>query len=152
VGSEEQTRGMEQIARAVTQMGADDAGVCRRGAERAAAEELNAQPDSMKQVVERLTALVGGGSHAVAAPGRKMTHRSKPRNPSACPPPMPRTRTSFRRTTSAKTARFSAIAGPLPETVAALIGAARVSERSSRMEMRDLVAQPARWSLRPVLM
>lgn len=60
-GSREQVRGIEQIGNAITQM--ED--VTRKTAGRAeenasAAEELNAQSEALKDIVEQLTAMVGG--------------------------------------------------------------------------------------------
>lgn len=61
-GSQEQTRGIEQVARAITQMEhvtQKNAANAEQGA--AAAEELNAQSESLKGVVRRLQSMVGGG-------------------------------------------------------------------------------------------
>ena len=80
VGSEEQTRGIEQIAKAVIQMEQmtqRSAATAEQGA--AAAQELNSQSDSMKHVVERLTAMVGGGHSGVLIASRKpMSHQMQP--------------------------------------------------------------------------
>jgi methyl-accepting chemotaxis protein/methyl-accepting chemotaxis protein-1 (serine sensor receptor) len=60
-GSQEQARGNEQIAEAITQMDnltQNTAASAEEGA--AAAEELNAQSATLKYVVQRLTAMVGG--------------------------------------------------------------------------------------------
>jgi methyl-accepting chemotaxis protein len=64
LGSQEQARGIDQIGRAITQMEQ----VTQKSAANAeqsasAAEELNAQSDTLADIVERLTAMVGGGSH-----------------------------------------------------------------------------------------
>jgi methyl-accepting chemotaxis protein/methyl-accepting chemotaxis protein-1 (serine sensor receptor) len=61
-GSQEQTRGIEEVAKAVVQMQQVTQSTAA-GAEEsaAAAEELNAQSESLKDVVRRLTAMVGGG-------------------------------------------------------------------------------------------
>jgi len=59
-GSVEQARGIEQIARAITQMEQvtqQTAASAEQGS--AAAEELNAQAGSLKDIMERLTVLVG---------------------------------------------------------------------------------------------
>ncbi len=60
LGSEEQSRGMEQIAKAITQM-EQVTQTTAAGAEEgaSAAEELNAQSETLKDIVMRLTALVG---------------------------------------------------------------------------------------------
>ena len=60
-GSQEQTRGIEQVAKAVAQMQQvtqSTAAGAEEGA--AAAQELNAQSGTLKAVVARLTAMVGG--------------------------------------------------------------------------------------------
>jgi methyl-accepting chemotaxis protein/methyl-accepting chemotaxis protein-1 (serine sensor receptor) len=64
-GSEEQTRGIEQVAKAVLQM-QQVTQTTAAGAEEgaAAAEELNAQSETLKAVAVRLTAMVGGGEVA----------------------------------------------------------------------------------------
>ena len=62
MGSQEQSRGIEQIGKAITQMEQltqRSAATAEESA--AAAEELNAQSVTLNDVVERLTALVGGG-------------------------------------------------------------------------------------------
>jgi methyl-accepting chemotaxis protein len=61
-GSQEQTHGIEEVARAVVQM-QELTRATASGAEEsaAAAEELNAQSEALKDVVHRLTAMVGGG-------------------------------------------------------------------------------------------
>jgi methyl-accepting chemotaxis protein/methyl-accepting chemotaxis protein-1 (serine sensor receptor) len=86
LGSQEQARGIEQIGKAIIQMEQ----VTQRtaaGAEEsaAAAVELNGQSETLKRVVERLTAMVSGGGAAnggahterqrAAAPGGKMPAR-----------------------------------------------------------------------------
>jgi methyl-accepting chemotaxis protein/methyl-accepting chemotaxis protein-1 (serine sensor receptor) len=60
-GSQEQTRGIEQVAKAVVQMQQVTQSTAA-GAEEsaAAAEELKAQSGALKAVVARLTAMVGG--------------------------------------------------------------------------------------------
>jgi len=62
LGSQEQTRGIEQIAKAVIQM-EQLTQATAAGAEEsaAAAEELNAQSEALKDIVERLTVMAGGG-------------------------------------------------------------------------------------------
>ena len=73
LGSQEQTRGIEQIGKAIAEMEQ----VTQRNAANseesaAAAEELTAQSEALKEIVERLAALVGGGeaSHEQAGHGR----------------------------------------------------------------------------------
>jgi methyl-accepting chemotaxis protein/methyl-accepting chemotaxis protein-1 (serine sensor receptor) len=62
LGSQEQGRGIEQIAKAITQMEQVTQKTAANAEESAsAAEELNAQSGTLKQIVERLTAMVGGG-------------------------------------------------------------------------------------------
>jgi methyl-accepting chemotaxis protein/methyl-accepting chemotaxis protein-1 (serine sensor receptor) len=65
LSSQEQTRGLDQIAKAITQMEQVTQKTAANAEESAsAAEELNAQSESLKDVVERLTAMVGGGEAA----------------------------------------------------------------------------------------
>jgi len=67
-GSEEQTRGIEQVAGAVTQMEKVTQTTAASAQESAAAaEELNAQSEAVKQIVERLTAMVGGATRSHSA-------------------------------------------------------------------------------------
>jgi methyl-accepting chemotaxis protein len=62
LGSQEQARGIEQIAKAITQMEQVTQKTAANAEESAsAAEELNAQSETLKDIVERLTAMVGGG-------------------------------------------------------------------------------------------
>lgn len=59
-GSQEQARGMEQVSKAIVQMEqVTQASAANAEESSAAAEELQAQSESVKDVVERLTALVG---------------------------------------------------------------------------------------------
>src|SRR5450759_2329832 len=69
-GSQEQTRGIEQVAKAVVQM-QQVTQTTAAGAEEsaAAAEELNAQSEALKQVVARLSAMVGGGGTSAGRAG-----------------------------------------------------------------------------------
>jgi methyl-accepting chemotaxis protein/methyl-accepting chemotaxis protein-1 (serine sensor receptor) len=62
-GGEQQTLGIEQVAKAVLQM-QQVTQTTAAGAEEgaAAAEELDAQSEALKSVVERLTTMVGGGT------------------------------------------------------------------------------------------
>ena len=73
-GSQEQTRGIEQVAKAVVQM-QQVTQTTAAGAEEsaAAAQELNAQSEALKSVVARLSAMVGGGATS-NGPARE-THR-----------------------------------------------------------------------------
>jgi methyl-accepting chemotaxis protein len=63
MGSQEQARGLEQIAKAVTQMEQVTQQTAASAEESAAAaEELTAQSESVKDVLERLTTMIGGES------------------------------------------------------------------------------------------
>jgi methyl-accepting chemotaxis protein len=86
--SEEQVRGIAQITTAITQMNQasqDAAAHAEEGA--AAAEELSAQSEVLKQIVQRLTAMVSGGKSsfqtapriAPAATRPAMVPESRPR-------------------------------------------------------------------------
>jgi len=73
LGSEEQTRGIEQIGKAIAQMEQvtqKTAASAEEGA--SAAAELHAQSETLKEVVERLAAMVGAGE---AASGRALAPR-----------------------------------------------------------------------------
>jgi len=91
LSSVEQTRGIEQVAKAITQMEQvtqNSAASAEEGA--SAAEELTAQSEAMKDVVERLSAMVGGvenGGRAVQnrvprSPERQMAPASRRHAPS----------------------------------------------------------------------
>ena len=70
VGSEEQARGIEQIGKAITQMEQVTQQTAANAEESAsAAEELTAQSETLKDIVARLTAMVGGGE-ATNGPAR----------------------------------------------------------------------------------
>ncbi|MCC6262666.1 MAG: MCP four helix bundle domain-containing protein [Bryobacterales bacterium] len=75
LGSQEQARGIEQIGKAIAQMEQVTQKTAANAEESAsAAEELNAQSMTLKSVVERLTAMVGGAGTAGAtsyAPTRR---------------------------------------------------------------------------------
>jgi methyl-accepting chemotaxis protein/methyl-accepting chemotaxis protein-1 (serine sensor receptor) len=76
VGSDEQSRGIEQIGKAIAQMEQVTQKTAANAEESAsAAEELNAQSETLKDVVERLTAMVGGGeaSNGHARPVHRRT-------------------------------------------------------------------------------
>jgi methyl-accepting chemotaxis protein len=65
LGSQEQARGIEQIGKAITQMEQVTQKTAANAEESAsAAEELNAQSETLKDVVVRLTVMVGGGEAA----------------------------------------------------------------------------------------
>ncbi|MGJ5816409.1 methyl-accepting chemotaxis protein [Paludibaculum fermentans] len=75
-GSQEQTRGIEQVAKAVLQMQTVTQSTAANAEESAAAaEELNAQSEAVKEIVERLTAMVGGGESANG--GGRQTQRQR---------------------------------------------------------------------------
>jgi methyl-accepting chemotaxis protein/methyl-accepting chemotaxis protein-1 (serine sensor receptor) len=62
LGSQEQTRGIEQVGKAITQMEHVTQKTAANAEESAAAaEELTAQSATLKSIVESLTAMVGGG-------------------------------------------------------------------------------------------
>lgn len=70
--SQEQTRGFEQIAKALTQMEE----VTQRNAANAeqtaaSVEELNAQSETLKAIVQQLTAMVGGSTIGHATVGNR---------------------------------------------------------------------------------
>jgi len=66
-GSQEQARGLEDIAKAVTQMEQVTQKTAAEAEESAAAaEQLQAQSDSMSHIAERLAVLVGGSAQAAA--------------------------------------------------------------------------------------
>ena len=79
-GSQEQARGLEQIGRALTQMEQVTQRTAANAEESAAAaEELNAQSETLKDIVDRLTAMVGGGQTAGghARQRKAVTHHLK---------------------------------------------------------------------------
>jgi methyl-accepting chemotaxis protein/methyl-accepting chemotaxis protein-1 (serine sensor receptor) len=75
MGSQEQARGIDQIGKALTQMEQVTQKTAANAEECAsAAEELNAQSATLKGIVERLTAMVGGDSghnHTKASPRKR---------------------------------------------------------------------------------
>ncbi|MGE5647629.1 MAG: methyl-accepting chemotaxis protein [Acidobacteriota bacterium] len=78
LGSEEQARGIEQIGKAITQMEQVTQKTAANAEESAsAAEELNAQSDTLRGIVERLTAMVGGGE-SMGTGSKKKTVRHTP--------------------------------------------------------------------------
>ena len=75
LGSQEQARGIEQVAKAITQMEQVTQKTAASAEECAsAAEELNAQSATLREIVERLAAMVGGeagkGRHSGGPPQR----------------------------------------------------------------------------------
>ena len=65
LGSQEQARGIDQIGKAIIQMEQVTQKTAANAEESAsAAEELNAQSEGLKEIVERLTAMVDGASYA----------------------------------------------------------------------------------------
>ncbi|MDQ2777232.1 MAG: methyl-accepting chemotaxis protein [Acidobacteriota bacterium] len=63
IGSQEQARGIDQVAKAISQMEQVTQTTAANAEESAAAaEELTAQSETLKDIVERLTAMVGGGT------------------------------------------------------------------------------------------
>jgi len=71
LGSQEQARGIEQIGKAISQMEQVTQKTAANAEESAsAAEELNAQSETLKEIVERLTAMVGGGESLPGGSGR----------------------------------------------------------------------------------
>jgi methyl-accepting chemotaxis protein/methyl-accepting chemotaxis protein-1 (serine sensor receptor) len=69
LGSQEQARGIEQIGRVITQMEQITQNTAASAEESAsAAEELSAQSEKLKEIVEHLTALVGGSRQASRPP------------------------------------------------------------------------------------
>jgi methyl-accepting chemotaxis protein/methyl-accepting chemotaxis protein-1 (serine sensor receptor) len=62
LGSQEQTRGIEQVAKALTQMEqVTQQSAANAEESAAAAEELTAQASTLMEVVHQLSAMVGGG-------------------------------------------------------------------------------------------
>jgi methyl-accepting chemotaxis protein len=84
MGSQEQARGLEQIAKAITQMEQVTQQTAASAEESAAAaEELTAQSESVKDILKRLTMLVGGESaggrrvdYGHGRPVEAVTHRA----------------------------------------------------------------------------
>ncbi len=82
LGSQEQTRGIEQIGKAIIQMEQVTQKTAANAEESAsAAEELNAQSETLKGVVERLAAMVGGS----ASGGRVRAPRHRALRPTPAP-------------------------------------------------------------------
>jgi methyl-accepting chemotaxis protein/methyl-accepting chemotaxis protein-1 (serine sensor receptor) len=75
LGSQEQARGIEQIGKAIIQMEQVTQKTAANAEESAsAAEELNAQSETLKDVVDKLAAMVGGG--AAGERTRRPLHRA----------------------------------------------------------------------------
>jgi methyl-accepting chemotaxis protein/methyl-accepting chemotaxis protein-1 (serine sensor receptor) len=75
LGSEEQSRGIDQIGRAISQMEQVTQTTAASAEESAAAaEELSAQSETLKEIVGRMLAMVGGSGQ-----GERMAMRSTPR-------------------------------------------------------------------------
>jgi methyl-accepting chemotaxis protein len=85
LGSQEQARGIEQIGKAIIQMEQVTQATAASAEESAsAAQELNAQSETLKNIVQQLTAMVGGGEAAngdVRQPYRGNATSSAPRHP-----------------------------------------------------------------------
>ena len=79
MGSQEQARGLEQIAKAITQMEQVTQQTAASAEESAAAaEELTAQSESVKDVLGRLTAMIGGESAGPRRAERSFGQSVKP--------------------------------------------------------------------------
>jgi methyl-accepting chemotaxis protein len=94
LGSQEQYRGIEQVAKAITQMEQVTQRAAANAQESAAAgEELNAQSRAMNEMVARLTALIGGGASAPDrhdSPAPEYSGSSMPgHRATAAPQPLP---------------------------------------------------------------
>jgi methyl-accepting chemotaxis protein/methyl-accepting chemotaxis protein-1 (serine sensor receptor) len=73
LGSQEQTRGIEQVAKALTQMEqVTQQSAANAEESAAAAEELTAQASTLMEVVHQLSSMVGGGE------AEDRSHRTKP--------------------------------------------------------------------------
>ena len=89
LGSQEQARGIDQIGKAIIQMEQVTQKTAANAEESAsAAEELNAQSEGLKEIVERLTAMVDG-SEAGAARARSAHRRAAPANGKVLTPQRP---------------------------------------------------------------
>jgi methyl-accepting chemotaxis protein len=84
LGSQEQVQGIEQNGKAITQreqVTQKTAANAEQSA--AAAEEINAQSETLKDIVERLTAMVGGDKRAGDQP-RLAVRRHEPDRETTC--------------------------------------------------------------------
>jgi methyl-accepting chemotaxis protein/methyl-accepting chemotaxis protein-1 (serine sensor receptor) len=72
IGSQEQTRGIEQIAKALTQMEqVTQQSAANAEESAAAAEELTAQASALMEVVQQLSAMVGGMQETSSPPSKR---------------------------------------------------------------------------------
>ena len=86
VGSQEQAKGIEQVAKAITQMEQVTQQNAASAEESAsAAEELNAQSATLKDVAERLAAMVGGAEAASGNTGGRAIQASVRRRSEPAP-------------------------------------------------------------------
>ena len=84
LGSQEQARGIEQISKAIAQMEHVTQTTSASAEESAAAaEELSAQSGKLKDVVERLAAMVGGGASRDARPAAGISRAATTRQGSS---------------------------------------------------------------------
>jgi methyl-accepting chemotaxis protein len=75
MGSQEQARGLEQIAKAITQMERVTQQTAASAEESAsAAEELTAQSESVKDVLDRLREMIGGGEESTGMRRAEASH------------------------------------------------------------------------------
>jgi methyl-accepting chemotaxis protein/methyl-accepting chemotaxis protein-1 (serine sensor receptor) len=82
LSSQEQTRGIEQISRAITQMEQVTQKTAANAEESASAsEELNAQSETLKDVVVRLTAMIGGAANGHNRPAHRRAAPAKGKSP-----------------------------------------------------------------------
>ena len=95
LGSQEQSKGIDQIGRAIAQMEQVTQTTAANAEESAAAaEELNAQSEALKDVVSRLQAMVGGGGGSATTSFRRATPLARHAAP-AKRRPAPSKSTSF---------------------------------------------------------
>ena len=114
MGSQEQARDIDQVAKAITQMDQVTQTTAANAEESAAAaEELTAQSETLKDIVGRLTAMVGGGEAAGRGAGYMVGGRQRPaitRHAAATPQRARESRSglsAFRQTVSPKTDRHA---------------------------------------------
>jgi methyl-accepting chemotaxis protein/methyl-accepting chemotaxis protein-1 (serine sensor receptor) len=89
LGGEEQTRGIEQVGKAIVQMEQVTQRTAANAEESAsAAEELTAQSEALKEVVGRLTAIIGGGAGESQTTAR-LAHRHSSAPAKVLPPHRP---------------------------------------------------------------
>jgi methyl-accepting chemotaxis protein/methyl-accepting chemotaxis protein-1 (serine sensor receptor) len=89
LGSQEQSRGIDQIAKAISQMEQVTQKTAANAEESASAsEQLNAQAAAMADIVNRLTALAGGaGASQQSAVGARVHAAKRPARGSFAPAP-----------------------------------------------------------------